>query len=144
MHRLIYKSKAPFAIDKESFRDILYTSVAINRKHKINGALIATRSHFLQFLEGEYGEVEETYARIKEDKRHTDIKLISFSEVEQSLFSEWRMRGIGLFDMNIKLEKHLKEKYGTENGVIKLPEDEEKAIEFVKDVGMTGTTSLEP
>ncbi len=141
MHRLIYKSKARSAIDKESFRDILYTSVAMNRKYKINGALIATRSHFLQFLEGEYGTVLETYERIKEDSRHTDIKMISFSSVQQPLFSEWRMRGFGLFDMNLKLEKQLKEKYGSEDGVIRLPEEEEKALEFVKNVNMTSGTS---
>lgn len=136
MHRLIYKSRAKNGIDKETFRDILYTSVELNRKHGVNGALIASRTHYLQFLEGEHDIVADTFARIEEDNRHVNIFLIAFSSVEESLFVDWRMRGFGLFDLNLELESQLKEKYGVEEGGIRLPEEEAAALAIAKDVDM--------
>jgi hypothetical protein len=136
MHRLIYKSRAKSGIDKETFRDILYTSVALNRKHDISGALIASRTHYLQFLEGEHDIVADTFTRIKEDGRHTDIVLIAFSSIEKKLFVNWRMRGFGLFDLNLELEQQLKEKYGAEEGSIRLPDEEKAALALAKDVDM--------
>ena len=73
MHRLIYKIREKNGIDKETFRAILYTSVELNRKHCINGALIASRTHYPQFLEGEHDIVADTFARIEEGKRQVKI-----------------------------------------------------------------------
>lgn len=136
MYRIIYKSTAQGEIDKETFRDILYTSVQMNRKHGITGALIATKKYYLQFLEGEHEIVEKTYASICEDSRHKDIKLIASHSVRETLFSQWRMRGFGLFDLNLQTEKRLKEKYGEEDGSVFLPEDESGALAMVEDVEM--------
>ena len=136
MHRLIYKSRANGVIDKETFRDILYTSVELNRKHGVNGALIASRSHYLQFLEGEHNIVADTFARIEKDNRHKNIVLITFSSIEKSFFADWRMRGFGLFDLNLELEKRLKQKYGEEDGGIRLPEDEQTALALAQDTNM--------
>ncbi|MDJ0622173.1 MAG: BLUF domain-containing protein [Desulfocapsaceae bacterium] len=136
MHRIIYKSTAEGEIDKETFRDILYTSVQMNRKHGITGALIATRKYYLQFLEGEPEVVEKTYSSICKDSRHKDIKLIASRSVRKALFSQWRMRGFGLFDLNLQTEKRLKEKYGEEDGSIYLPEDESGALAMFEDVEM--------
>ena len=136
MHRLIYRSRATGVIDKETFRNILYTSVELNRKYGVNGALIASRTHYLQFLEGEYEVVEKTYAKIQKDERHKDIQLITFAPVEQILFTGWRMRGFGLFGLNLELEKRLKEKYGVEEGTIRLPDEEAAALAIAMDVDM--------
>ena len=136
MHRLIYKSRANTPIDKETFRDILYTSVAFNRKHGIKGALIASRTHYLQFLEGDHDSVAETFTRIQQDIRHTEIQLISFSHVKAGVFEDWRMRGFGLFNLNLELEKQLKAKYGVEDGGIRLPEEEAAALAIAEDVEM--------
>lgn len=136
MYRIIYKSRATGTIDKESLRDILYTSIQMNSLHGINGALIATRSSYLQFLEGEEIAVKETFSQIEQDSRHTNVEVIFSSEVTSPIFSGWRMRGFGLFEINLELEKKLKEKYGEENSTILLPSDELKAIELVYDVDM--------
>lgn len=136
MYRIIYKSRATGTIDKEYFRDILYTSIQMNSLHDINGALIATRNSYLQFLEGEEVAVKDTFTQIEQDPRHTDVEVIFSSKVTSPLFSEWRMRGFGLFEINLELEKQLKEKYGEENNTILLPNNELKAIELVYDVDM--------
>jgi len=136
MHRLIYRSKAAGVIDKETFRDILYTSGEMNRSNGLNGALLATRTHYLQFLEGEYENVNTTFSRIAEDPRHTDIDLITFDAVENGIFDSWSMRGFGIFDLNLDLETQLKEKYGVENGDICLPRDAEGALSLARDVSI--------
>lgn len=136
MYRLIYKSRAKGIIDKESFRDILYTSIQMNRLQGINGALIATRDSYLQFLEGDETAVKKIFVQIEQDSRHTDVEIISSSEVSAPLFSEWRMRGFGLFKINLDLETELKKKYGEENDTILLPSDERAALELVQDVNM--------
>lgn len=134
MYRLIYKSRASGPISKEMFRDILYSSLNNNREQHVNGALVATHTHFLQFLEGTFSAVNETFFNIVRDTRHTHMQLISFNPIKQALFDSWRMRGFGVFNLNPELEKKLKDKYGTEEGGVALPIDEQAALSFVQDV----------
>jgi len=134
MYRLIYKSKSDGPISKEDLRDILYTSMDKNRTESVTGALIATHSHFLQFLEGSFEDVNSTFSRIIKDPRHLDITLVSFGPVDEPLFSEWRMKGFGIFDLNLELENKLKQQYGTEENGVFLPTDEQKALSFLDDV----------
>ena len=143
MYRLIYKSKANGVIDKESFRDILYTSVQLNRTHGVNGALIATDNYFLQILEGSSEIVHETFARIKDDPRHIDVKIITSESITEAKFADWRMRGFGLFGLNLELEVELKKKFGEQDDSIFLPEDKEKVFELIHDLDMIDTLSLD-
>lgn len=140
MYRLIYKSASTGPISKQNLRDILYTSLDQNRADSVNGALIATRSHFLQFLEGDFEEVNETFFRIAKDPRHKDIKLVSFGPVDNALFSEWRMKGFGIFDMNLELENRLKQQYGEEDNSVFLPIDEAKALSLLYEIEIIDKT----
>jgi len=140
MYRLIYKSKAAEKITKEMFRDILYSSLDQNRNQTVNGALLATHTHFLQFLEGGFHEVNETFFRIVKDPRHTEMQLISFRKVEIPLFDSWRMKGFGIFNLNPELDRKLKISYGEENGGVCFPVDEKTAhcliqeVELIKEI----------
>jgi hypothetical protein len=134
MYRLIYKSKASVPISKENLRDILYTSLEKNRFDGVNGALIATHSHFLQFLEGDFEDVNETFFRIVKDPRHLDIKLVSFGPVEKALFSQWSMKGFGIFNLNRELENKLKQQYGEEDNGVFLPTEEPDALLLLSDI----------
>lgn len=136
MYRLIYKSRSAGSISKENLRDILYTSLENNRTGGVNGALLATSSHFLQFLEGDFDDVNATFFRIIGDPRHRDIKLVSFRQIDKPLFSQWRMRAFGIFDLNLELENSLKERFGEEDGCVFLPTEETSAIELVQEVEM--------
>jgi len=137
LYRLIYKSKSSGSISKNDLRDIMYTSLENNRAEGVNGALLATQSHFLQFLEGGFEEVNETFFRITKDPRHRDIKLVSFGPADAVLFSQWRMKGFGVFDLNVDLENKLKEQYGEEDGGVFLPIDEANALSLLKEIGFT-------
>ena len=134
MYRLIYKSTSTGPITKENLRDILFTSLNQNRTDGVNGALLATHSHFLQFLEGDFEAVNETFFRIAKDPRHLDIKLVSFGAVEKALFSEWRMKGFGVFDLNLELENRLKQHYGEEENGVFLPIEETQALALLYDI----------
>lgn len=136
MYLLIYKSKATKPIDKKNLRDILYTSLEQNRSAGVRGALLATRSHFLQFLEGDFEAVNETFFRIVQDPRHTEIRLISFGPVPKNHFSGWRMKGFGIFDLNLDLEQKLKDAYGEEEGTVLLPTKTAAALALVRELEM--------
>lgn len=136
MYRLIYKSRSAGPISKENLRDILYTSLENNRAGGVTGALIATSSYFLQFLEGNFDDVNSTFFRIIGDPRHRDIKLVSFRQVDKPLFSQWRMKAFGIFDLNVELENSLKERFGEEEGSVFLPTEETDAIKLVQEVEM--------
>ena len=74
------------------------------------------------------------FFRIVKDPRHADIKLVSFGAVENALFSEWRMKGFGVFDLNLELENRLKQQYGEEENGVFLPIDETQALSLLYDI----------
>jgi hypothetical protein len=136
MYRLIYKSRSSEPINRETIRSILHSSMELNRSHGLTGALLATETHFLQVLEGEYEALNETFSRILDDPRHTQIRIIHFAPAGRRLFGDWAMRGFGVFDLNRSLESSLKDKYGEEDGGIRFPEEEWSALSMVFDVNM--------
>ena len=134
MYRLIYKSQSVSEVDQEMVKDIIECSWKTNEKSKITGALLATRTHFLQVLEGEFAEVNETFFRIVSDPRHQYIQLISFAPAARRLFEGWTMQGFGLFDLDLELEKRLKVKFGEESGGVCFPVEEWSALSLMSDI----------
>ena len=134
MYRLIYKSKSLGEIDRETVNDILQHSQETNKKNKISGALLATRSHYLQVIEGDFEAVNHTFLNIVTDARHEKVQLIGFGPTNRRLFEGWVMKGFGLFDLNLELEKSLKEKYGEEDGGIRFPTEEWSSLSLMHDI----------
>ena len=48
------------------------------------------------------------------------------------------MRGIGTFNLNKEIESKLVEKYGMEEGGIRFPLEEWKALSLINDIKLTG------
>jgi hypothetical protein len=136
MYRLIYKSTCSNEIDWPLVQSILHESEKNNQEKDISGVLLATNKHFLQVIEGKYEDVNDLFMHIVKDKRHTDLKLISFSVVDSMIFSGWGMRGLGVFDFNKDLEASLMEKYGEEDGSVKFPLEEWVALSLINDIRM--------
>ncbi|HBH27982.1 MAG: BLUF domain-containing protein [Desulfofustis sp. PB-SRB1] len=136
MYRLTYKSKSSGPINKETLRDILYASMESNRLHGVTGALLATHSHYLQVLEGDFAGVNETFLRIARDPRHDTLELVAFGPVTRRLFDKWNMKAFGIFDLNKELADQLMEKYGEENGGVRFPIQEWAALSLIFDVSM--------
>jgi hypothetical protein len=91
MLQLIYASR-PFGFDMSHLANILMTSRARNKRDDITGALICRADLYLQLLEGPEGKIENAYARILEDDRHLDVRLLVQSPVQSRLFPKWAMR----------------------------------------------------
>jgi hypothetical protein len=134
MYRLIYKSRSTREIDWPTVQAILNSSENQNREHDIDGVLLATDTHFLQVLEGRFEDVNDTFMRIVQDSRHTDLRLISYGVIDARLFPGWGMKGIGVFDLNKSLEARLLDKYGEENGTVKFPLEEWMVLAMIQDI----------
>jgi len=91
--RLIYASRAnglggDFS---EQVRAILVKSIHNNRLAAISGFLVVGEGRFLQALEGPAVEVEATFQRISQDRRHDDIVVIARGAADRRLFRDWNL-----------------------------------------------------
>ncbi len=136
MYRLIYKSRSETPIDWKMVREILHTSEQHNTEDHLSGVLLASSRHFMQVIEGPFEKVNDTFMRIARDPRHSAIKLVSFGTIDARMFSDWSMRGIGIFDLNKELEARLIDKYGQESGGLHFPLEEWMALAMIHDLNM--------
>jgi len=105
--------------------------------------LVATETHFLQVLEGEFEALNATLEQIFRDTRHEKVQLIEFAEIEERKFGEWAMHGVGLFDLNHELTVMLCKKFGEENGNVRFPTKANEAMELLKIVLLEEPTSAD-
>ena len=134
MYRLIYKSRANKKIDWDVVNEVLGASAQNNEEAGITGVLLASETHFLQVLEGDFDAINRLYLRIARDQRHEDVQLISFGCVESRLFGGWTMHAIGIFDFNQELIDDLVEQYGEEDGGVRFPVEEWKVLALISDL----------
>ena len=90
MQQIIYCSR-PFGYDASILAGILSTARVKNAQLDITGALLCRSDVYLQLLEGPVGQVETLYAKIEQDDRHVDVKLLVRSKIEDRLFPSWAM-----------------------------------------------------
>ena len=122
--RLIYRSIATDEfVSNEMLRDLENSASQKNAGQGITGLLALAGNVFVQVLEGESAEVNALYHRIAADSRHGDVQLLSFESAVTPLFGDWSMRLIDLFDLPGEQRVVMAEKYGDENGDIRVPEE---------------------
>lgn len=128
---VVYKSRCRDVASWDLFDSILDSSSRNNPEKGITGVLVATETHFLQVLEGEFAALNATFEKISRDPRHDNVQLISFSDIKRRKFGHWAMHGVGLFDLNRELEKRLRHKFSEENGVVRLPTTLNEAMDML-------------
>jgi len=131
LRSVIYKSRCKGVANWDLVESILESSTKNNPANGITGVLVATETHFLQVLEGEFKALNATLEKISRDSRHHEIQLISFGEIEERRFANWGMHGIGLFDLNQELAATLRSKFGEENGNVRFPSTEHEVIDLL-------------
>jgi hypothetical protein len=136
MYRIIYKSRSVQPLNWDIVKSITSVSEKRNEAIGLTGVLLASRTHFLQALEGKFEDVNSVFRRIARDERHAELSIIGFSVVDARLFGSWGMRGIGAFDFNLQIETELKQKYGEEDGGIHFPLEEWQALAMINDIKM--------
>jgi hypothetical protein len=134
MYRLIYKSRVAGELDWPVVEDILHHSEANNSRAAVTGFLLATKSHFLQVIEGRFEDVNATFFRIARDPRHEAIQLLSYEIVDARLFESWAMKGIGILDANTDLARQLIAKYGEQDGGVRFPLEAWLALSLIYDI----------
>ena len=93
--QVIYASKAN-EIYQDELERILDQARQNNVANDITGVLVFVDNIFLQVLEGEQQKVLALLDAIKNDKRHTDVKLIGQAKVEKRSFEDWAMAYVDL------------------------------------------------
>ena len=91
IHQLVYESRPTEALNKEQLRDILAKSQFKNIRLNLSGLLVFHAGKFMQLLEGGRKEVDELFAAIHRDPRHTDIKVVLESDCQFRSMPSWVM-----------------------------------------------------
>lgn len=90
-HRLIYLSQVANHVRYEDAESIAEVSARNNEQAGVTGLLIYTPSHFLQVLEGDQAAVRKIYDRVKDDTRHSRVKILFDDRVPEAEFGKWAM-----------------------------------------------------
>ncbi len=100
--RLIYASRSTQPVDDGMIRSILDQSGRHNVAAGITGVLCVCHGDiFMQALEGGRDEVNQLYAKLIRDARHTDVTLLDYAEIGERRFSSWRMGRVDLDKLNL-------------------------------------------
>lgn len=91
MFCLIYRSVAVPSFKTGDVQKMLEKARTNNRELGITGCLLYYNGEFIQYLEGNQIKVLALFDKIKKDKRHTKVELISFGEREFREFDKWEM-----------------------------------------------------
>lgn len=94
LERLIYASRSAEMLKPEQLDAILKVSVANNAKVGVTGALMYGAREFLQCLEGSREAINQTYARILRDPRHSDLLILDYRETDRRWFASWGMHNV--------------------------------------------------
>lgn len=120
--RLIYQSVcARNPIPNEDLRDLVQRSTESNRAAGITGLLLLSGNRFLQVLEGPADAVNDLFGRIIRDKRHRDVRLLTYEPICETYFDDWNMYLVDLFDLPKAPREYLARKYATHEGAVRIP-----------------------
>ncbi|MDY7545927.1 BLUF domain-containing protein [Glaciimonas sp. CA11.2] len=101
--RLIYASTASELVNHEMIEKILEVSRKNNPANGVTGVLCYGDNIFVQALEGGREQINNLYARLQQDPRHTKLILLDYSEIEARQYSGWTMSKIRLDRINLSL-----------------------------------------
>ncbi len=98
--RMMYASRAVPGLEEDALMNILRHARVANPQQGITGALCCSNGIFLQVLEGGRMAVNALYNRIANDKRHTGVVILSYSEIRERRFAGWAMGQVNMARMN--------------------------------------------
>lgn len=89
--RLVYASSISDNFSCDDIEHILAEAREHNKENNVTGMLCFDNKHFLQCLEGSRLNVNNTYYRILNDKRHCQVIILDYKEIPMREFSDWSM-----------------------------------------------------
>lgn len=91
IHHIVYVSSAREGLTDRDLEDLLIQARERNKRMGVTGMLIHGAGNFIQALEGDRDAVEEIFASIQRDARHTGVIKMLDVEDEQRDFPDWSM-----------------------------------------------------
>ena len=92
MYQIVYASEATQDFPAAELKKLLLRSRLRNSEVGVTGMLVFHDGMFLQALEGESCAVNEVFARIEADPRHTGVAVLHRGPgPEQRVFGDWAM-----------------------------------------------------
>lgn len=92
LYNLVYCSRATPGVDDDDVQRIIATARRLNPEQGVTGMLVFGSGIFFQWLEGPRDNVTALMARLRADRRHDNIVLLSEAEeVRERLFPDWDM-----------------------------------------------------
>ena len=98
--RLMYASRALPDVNQDALVAILRKSKINNPTVGVTGVLCFSEGIFLQALEGGRSAVNQLYNKITADPRHTQVELLSYSEIGERRFAGWSMGQVNISRLN--------------------------------------------
>lgn len=89
--QLVYFSKAIPGLTERNIEEIVRRANDFNHEKEITGVLLFHSGIFLQLLEGEKTKVEGLFAKIQEDRRHSNVMRFLEMESPVRIFPDWSM-----------------------------------------------------
>ncbi|MBC7525272.1 MAG: BLUF domain-containing protein [Flavobacterium sp.] len=87
----MYRSIAKHNFNASDIAKILKTARNFNSKNEITGCLLFHNNEFIQIIEGEKVALNELFAKIKKDERHSNVILLAETETKERVFPTWSM-----------------------------------------------------
>lgn len=88
---LVYMSAAAEPFEQPQLEALLEHARTRNAAAGLSGMLVFKDGRFMQLVEGPEAAVLETYQRIIDDPRHTDVGLLVEERIHTPRFGEWTM-----------------------------------------------------
>ena len=98
--RLLYVSRALDPDASAATDAILAVAREHNMANGITGILCYGGGIYLQAIEGGRNQVNNLYAQIVSDKRHTEVVLLNYEEIAERRFGGWTMGQVNLSKLN--------------------------------------------
>jgi len=100
--RLLYASRAAKSVNEAELHAILKQSKAHNPEVGVTGVLCfcTNAGVFMQVLEGGRSAVSRLYNKIAQDRRHSDVELLSYEEIGERNFAGWSMGQVNMNRLN--------------------------------------------
>ncbi len=89
---VVYSSRAVAPLSEPDLRHLMQTAQARNAREGITGVVLYDDSRFFQWLEGPEDGVERVMGSIRNDRRHTDLEVLSHHASPARRFDGWDMK----------------------------------------------------
>jgi hypothetical protein len=89
---VVYRSRAVAPLSDPDLQHLLQTAQARNYREGITGVVLYDDSRFFQWLEGPQDGVERVMGSIRNDRRHTDLEVLSHHAAPARRFDGWDMK----------------------------------------------------